>query len=179
MLYAFMWTGMIMTTLNHDPIKLEWSIAIVFGFLFVIGIIAYLAHGRLRGTSIFVDFYQSFLGNLALHIFILTGVFFLGYLFLMSVVQIMVISFHAPIFEASCALPSQRDVALYVWDAVARGVFKVFAKYLGIVHDGCLPDAKSWTSWITSLCLTGFTSLVLVWYAISFAKGYYARARGS
>ena len=30
---------------------------------------------------------------------------------------------------------------------------------------------------VSSLCLTGFTSLVLVWYAISFVKAYYRRLR--
>jgi hypothetical protein len=74
----------------------------------------------------------------------------------------MILSFNGPIFEPSCVLPSQRDVALFVWDAMARGAFKFFAKYLHIAPDGCLADAKNWTSWVTSLCLTGFTSLVLV-----------------
>jgi hypothetical protein len=89
----------------------------------------------------------------------------------------MIISLHAPIFESSCTIPSQRDVALYIWDAMARGAFKFLAKYLGTAHDGCNVNKNSWTAWITSLFLTGFTSLVLVWYAISFAKTYYGRFR--
>jgi hypothetical protein len=164
-LYAAMWGGMIATTLNRDPIKFD-SIAIVFGLAAVVGIVAYLAHGRLRGNSIFQNFYESFIGNLALHIFTLTGVIFLGYPFFGALVQIMIFTFHAPIFEPSCAIPSQRDVVLYIWDAMARGAFKFLAKYLGIVHDGCIVNKNSWTAWITSMFLTGFTSLVLVWYAI-------------
>ena len=177
MLYAAMWGGMIGTTLNRDPIKFEFSVAIVFGLIALAGIVAYLAHGRLRGTSIFPTLYESFMGNLALHIFTLTGVIFLGYLFFGALVQIMIITFHAPIFEPSCAIPSQRDVALYIWDAMARGAFKFLAKYLDIPHDGCTSNKSSWTAWITSLFLTGFTSLVLVWYAITFAKAYYGRLR--
>jgi hypothetical protein len=168
-----------MITLNRDPIKFEFSIGVVVGLVAIAGTLVFLARRRIHGTSIFVNFYESFLGNLALHIFILTGIYFLGFLFLSSIVQIMVISFHAAIFEPSCVLPSQRDTALFVWDAMAHGVFKIFAKYLNISHDGCLPDAKSWTSWITSLVFTGFTSIVLLWYAISFVKGYFAKARGS
>ena len=66
-------------------------------------------------------------------------------------------------------------MVLYVWDAMARGAFKFLAKYLDIAHDGCVPDKSGWISWLTSLFLTGFTSLVLVWYAINFAKAYYRR----
>jgi hypothetical protein len=176
-LYAGMWGGMIGTTLNRDPIKFEFSIAIVFGLIALAGIVAYLTHGRLQGTSIFPNLYESFMGNLALHILTLTGVIFLGYLFFGALVQIMIITFHEPIFEPSCTIPSQRDVALYIWDAMARGAFKFLAKYLDIAHDGCTPNKISWTAWITSLFLTGFTSLVLVWYAISFAKAYYGRLR--
>jgi hypothetical protein len=180
MLYLFMWVGMIMTTLNRDPIKFEFSIAIVFGLLAIAGIIVFLAHGRIRGRSPFTfDLYPTIAGNLALHVFILTGVMFIGYIFFGSVVQIMILRFNAPIFEPSCVAPSQRDVALFVWDAMARGAFKFVAKYLHIAHDGCTPNATSWTARITSLCLTGFTSFVLVWYAISFGKAYYVRLRGS
>lgn len=175
MLYAWMWAGMIGTTLNRDPIELEYSLGIVLGLLILVGLVAYLAHARLRGHSIFPTIFGSFAANLALHVFILTGVIFLGYLFFIALVQIMILSFHAPIFEASCALPSHRDVALYVWEAMARGAFKFLAGQLGIVHDGCRPDASGWTAWWTSLFMTAFTSLVLVWFAISFAKAYYQR----
>jgi hypothetical protein len=180
MLYLFMWAGMIMTALNRDPIKFEFSFAIVFGLLAIAGIVAYLAHGRLRGLSLFTfESYPTILGNLALHIFILTGVMFIGYIFFGSVVQIMILTFNAPIFEPSCVVPSQRDVALFIWDAMARGAFKFMATYLHIAHDGCVVNAKTWTTWITALCLSGFTSIVLVWYAISFVKAYYTRIRHS
>jgi hypothetical protein len=48
MLYLFMWAGMIMTTFNRDPIKFEFSMTVVLGLLAVGGIVAYLAHGRIR-----------------------------------------------------------------------------------------------------------------------------------
>jgi hypothetical protein len=143
MLYLLMWAGMIMTTLNRDPIKFEFSFGIIFGLLAIACIIAYLAHGRIRGRSPFTfDLRPTIVGNLALHVFILTGIMFIGYIFFGSVVQIMILKFSAPIF-------------------------------------GCIPNITSWTSWMTSLSLTGFTSLVLVWYAISFGKAYYLRLRGS
>src|SRR5215467_6510261 len=68
MLYAAMCGGMIGTTLNRDPIKFEFSIAIAFGLIAIAGIVAYLAHGRLRETSIFPTLYEGFMVNLALHI---------------------------------------------------------------------------------------------------------------
>jgi hypothetical protein len=125
------------------------------------------------------DYYPTFSGNLALHIFILTGVMFIGYLFFSAIVEIMILSFNAPIFEANCIMPSHRDVALFVWDAMARGAFKFLAKYLDLSPDGCAPNGSGWTASATSICLTAFTSLVLVWYAISFAKAYYGRMRGT
>jgi hypothetical protein len=180
MLYLFMWAGMIMTTLNRDPITFDFSIAIVFGLLAIAGIVTYLAHSRIRGRSPFTfHFFPTLAGNLALHIVILTGVIFIGYIFFISVVQIMILKFNAPIFESSCVVPSQRDVALFVWEAMARGAFKFVAKYLHIAHDGCVLNPTSRTAKITSLCLTAFTSLVLVWYVINFGKAYYVRLRSS
>ena len=177
-LYLSMWAGMIGTTLNRDSIKFEFSVAVVFGLVAIAGIVAFLSYGRIRGLSLFTfDVYPTLIGNLALHILILTGVMFIGYLFFTSVVQIMIISFHAQIFDASCVLPSQRDVALYVWEAMARGVFKFLAQYLQIVPGGCSLNTEGWTPWVTSLCLTAFTSFVLVWYAISLIKAYYGRFR--
>jgi hypothetical protein len=178
MLYLFMWAGMIMTTLNRDPIKFEFSIAVVLGLLATAGIALYVVHGRIRGLSLFsFDYYPTFLGNLALHILILTGVMFIGFIFFASIVQIAILALNARIFEPSCIMPSQRDVALFVWDAMARGGFKFLAKYLDLSSDGCAPNKDSWTASATSLCLTAFTSLVLIWYAISFAKAYYSRIR--
>lgn len=176
MLFLFMWAGMIGTTLNPDPIKFEFSVAVVIGLLVIVGIVGFLAHGRIRGVSLFnFDTYPTLVGNVAWHVLILTGVIFIGYLFSICIVQIL--AFNAPIFEPTCVLPSQRDVALFVWDAMARGVFKFLAKYLHIAPDGCMANANSWAAWVASICLTGFTSLVLVWYAISFVKAYYRRLR--
>ena len=177
MLYLFMWAGMIVTTLNSDPIKFEYSIAVVVGLLAIAGVVAFLTYGRIRGYSPFNFDGPTLLGNLAWHIFILTGVIFIGFLFFGCVIQIMILTFNAPIFAPSCAKPSQRDVALFVWDAMARGAFKFLAKYLDLSPEGCVPDKSSWTASATSLCLTAFTSLVLVWYAISLVKAYYKRLR--
>lgn len=104
MLFLFMWAGMIGTTLNRDPIKFDFSIAVVVGLLAIVGIVAFLARGRLRGHSLFhFDYYPTLFGNLALHVVILTGVMFIGYLFFSCVVQIMILTFSAPIFEPSCS----------------------------------------------------------------------------
>jgi hypothetical protein len=175
MLYLFMWMGMITTTLNTDPIKFEYSIAVVIGLLIVLGIVGYLAYGRIRGLTLFTFDKPTLLGNVAWHIFILTGVLFIGFLFFLSVAQIMILSFGAPLFEPSCVTPSQRDVALFVWDAMAKGAFKFLARYLHLSPDGCAPNVHSTTASATSLGMTAFTSLVLVWYAISLAKAYYRR----
>src|SRR5262249_49420578 len=176
LLYAFMWAGMIMTTLNRDPIKFGFSIGVVLGLLAIVGIVAWLAHGRIRRHSLFsFEYYPSVLGNLALLIFILTGIIFIGYIFFACVLQIMILTFNAPIFEPSCVIPSQRDVALFVWNAMARGAFKFLARYMDLSPDGCIPNKSSWTVQVTSLGLTAFTSLVLVWYAVSFVKAYYTR----
>jgi hypothetical protein len=176
MLYAFMWAGMIVTTLNTDPIKFEYSIALVLGLLIVIGIVAFLTYGRIRGHSLFNFDGPTLLGNISWHIFILTGVMFVGFLFFASIVQIMILTFGAPIFEPSCLKPSQRDVALFVWDAMARAAFKFLTKYLQLSPDGCA-QSSSLVASATSLCMTAFTSLVLVWYAISLAKAYCRRLK--
>jgi hypothetical protein len=177
MLYLFMWTGMILTTLNDDPIKLEYSIALVIGLLAVAGVVAVLTYGRIRGYSPFKFDRPTLLGNIAWHMFILTGVVFMGFLFFGSIVQILILSFGAPIFEPSCIKPSQRDVALFVWDAMAKGAFKWLARYLQLSPDGCLPNESSLAASAMSFCMTAFTSLVLVWYALSLAKAYYRRLR--
>jgi hypothetical protein len=177
MLYLFMWTGMIVTTLNSDPIKLEYSLAFVIGLLVILGIVALLTYGRIRGYSPFNFDRPTLLGNLSWHIFILTGVMFIGFLFFASIVQIMILTFAAPVFEPSCVKPSQRDVALFVWDAMAKGAFKFLARYLHLSPDDCTPNARSFAASATSLCMTAFTSIVLVWYVISLVKAYYARLK--
>ncbi len=177
MLYLFMWAGMIVTTLNSDPIKFEYSVAVVCGLVVVVAIVAFLTYGRIRGHSPFDFDRPTLLGNISWHIFILTGVMFIGFLFFGCIVQIMILTFGAPIFEPSCVKPSQRDVALFVWDAMARGAFKFLAKYLHLSPDGCAPNTSSFAASATSLVMTAFTSIVLIWYAISLAKAYYARLR--
>ena len=60
LLYAFMWAGMIMTTLNRDPIKFGFSIGVVLGLLAIVCIVAWLAHGRIRQHSVFsFEYYPS------------------------------------------------------------------------------------------------------------------------
>jgi len=177
LLYLFMWAGMLGISFNSDPIKLEYSVAVAAGLLIIAGIVVYLAVGRIRGHLLFRFDGPTFLGNIARHIFILTGIAFIGFLFFAAVIQIMVLSFKAPIFDLSCVRPSQRDVALFVWDAMARGAFKFLAGYLHLAPDGCTPNEGSLARSATAVCIQFFTSIVLVWYAISFAKAWYSRIR--
>jgi hypothetical protein len=82
LLYLFMWAGMIGISLNTDPIKLDYSIGVAGGLLFVVEIVAYLAHGRIRRRSPFAFDGPTLIGNLPRHIFILTGIIFIGFVFL-------------------------------------------------------------------------------------------------
>jgi hypothetical protein len=148
-----MWAGMLGISLNHDPIKLEYSVAVLIGLLAIAGIVVYLAHGRMHGRSLFGFEGTSFVGNMSRHIFILTGVFFVSFVFFAGVVQIMVISFATPIFDLTCVRPSQRDVALFVWDAMARGAFKFLAGNLHLTPDGCTPNRSSLATSATALCI--------------------------
>src|SRR5262249_23316563 len=59
----------------------------------------------------------------------------------------------------------------------ARGAFKFLAQYLDLSPDGCATSTSGWTAWTTSLCMTAFTSLVLVWYVLSLVKAYVRRLR--
>jgi hypothetical protein len=174
MLYLFMWTGMIMTSLNTDPIKLEYSIALVVGFAVVLGIVIFLVHARWRSKSFFAFQNASVLGNLAWHLFLMTGIVFISFLFFTSVVQIMVLSLGVPVFDQGCAV-SQRDTALFVWDAMAKGAFKFLAKYLNLPAEACAPNMSDWTVTITAQAIRWFTALVVVWYAISLGKAWVTR----
>jgi hypothetical protein len=174
LLYLFMWAGMVGISLNTEPIKLDYSIGVVGGLLFVVGIVVYLAHGRIRRRSPFA-FDGPMLGNLPRHVFILTAIIFIGFLFFAGVIQIMVITFNAPVFDQSCVMPSQRDTALFVWNAMARGAFKFLATYLHLAPDSCAVSKTGYTAWVSALCIQFFTSFVLVWYAVSFARAWYAR----
>jgi hypothetical protein len=179
LLYLFMWAGMIGISLNTDPIKLDYSIGVVGGLLFVVGIVAFLAHGRIRRRSLFAFDGPTLLRNLPLHIFILTGIIFIGLVFFAGVIQIMIITFNAAIFDQSCVMPSQRDTALFVWNAMARGAFKFLATYLHLAPDGCAVSKTSYTAWVSGLCIQFFTSIVLVWYAVSFVRAWYVRLTAS
>ena len=176
-IYAFMWAGMIGTSLNTDAIKADYSPAVILGFAIVLAIVIYFAAARLRRQTLFGFGHSTILGNLAWHVFIVTGIVFICYLFFLSVVQIMVLSFGAPIFEAGCDKISQRDTALFIWEAMAKGAFKVFANYLPLPAEACAP-ATSWAATITAQCVRWFTALVVVWYVVSFAKAWYQRVQG-
>jgi hypothetical protein len=172
-LYLFMWAGMLGMSFNGDPIKLEYSVAVVLGLLVIVGIVAALAIGRMKRLPLF-RFGGEFPANIYGHIFILTGILFIGFLFFTGIIQVAVLTFDAPIFDHSCALPSQRDVALFVWDEMARGALKYFAKYVNLAADGCALAASN-AAWIATQGVKYFTSIVLVWYAVSFVKAWYTR----
>ena len=176
-LYAFMWAGMIGLSSNTDPIKMDYSLAVVLGLTFVLGIVVTLAAARLRRRTVFDFEHTTITGNLAWHAFILTGIVFFCFLFFVAVVQIMVLSFGAPVFESGCAKISQRDVALFVWDAMAKGAFKLLAGYLPVPAEACAPSTSGWTATIAAQCVRWFTALVVVWYVIAFARAWLARVR--
>lgn len=176
-LYAFMWAGMIGMSLNTDAIKLDYSVATVLGLALAFGIVVYLAVGRLRRRTMFEFERSATLGNIALHVFLLTGIVFFCFLAWVAVVQIMVLTFHAPVFDSGCDKISQRDVALFVWEGMAKGVFKFLAGYLPLPAEACAPNHAGWTATITAQCVRWFTALVVVWYAVGFVKAWYVRAR--
>lgn len=176
-LYAFMWAGMIGLSLNTDAIRFDYSMAAVLGLACAFGIVIYLAAGRLRRRTMFEFERSTTLGNLAWHVFLLTAIVFFCFLSWVAVVQIMVLTFHAPVFESECDKISQRDVALFVWEAMAKGVFKFLAGYLPLPAEACAPNPAGWTATITAQCVRWFTALVVVWYAVGFVKAWYIRAR--
>jgi hypothetical protein len=61
-----MWAGMVGVSLNSDPIKLDYSVGVVLGLLILVGIISYLALGRLRRRLFFTFDRPRSLGNLPL-----------------------------------------------------------------------------------------------------------------
>jgi hypothetical protein len=161
MLYAFMWAGMIGMSLNTDAIKLDYSIAAVLGLACAFGIGIYLAAARLRRRTLFEFERSTTLGNFAWHVFLLTGIVFICFLAWAAVVQIMVLTFHAPVFESGCDKISQRDVALFVWGAMAKGAFKFLAEYLPLPIEACAPNPAGWTATITAQFVRWFTALVV------------------
>jgi hypothetical protein len=78
--YAFMCAGMIGTNLNTDTIKLDYSIAFVFGLACAFGIAVYFAVARLRRQAFFGFVHSTIMGNLAWHVFIVTGIIFICFL---------------------------------------------------------------------------------------------------
>ena len=175
-LYAVMWAGMIGTSLNTDALKADYSPAVILGFALVLAIVVFFAAARFRRQVLFGFGHSTHVGNFAWHVFIVTGIVFICYLFFLSVVQIEVIPFGASIFDASCATISQRDTAFFVWEAMAKGAFKFFAQYLPVPTEACAP-AASWAATITAQFIRWFTALVVVWYVVSFAKAWYQRLR--
>ncbi len=176
-IYCVMWAGMIGTSLNDDPIKLDLSFPVIFGLIAVLGIVFFIAAGRYFGLSPFAFAHKTVSGNLDWHIFILTGIVFISFLFFAVAVQIMVLEFDAPIFQSGCGKISQRDVSLFVWEAIAKGAFKFIASYVPLPAGTCAPDTSTRVTLVSALVIRWFTALVLVWYVISLGKSWYFRAR--
>jgi|SRR5208337_1125854 len=176
-LYCVMWAGMIGTGLNCDPIKFDFSFAVVFGLVGVLGIAGFIAAGRFYRSSPFAFPHSTVHGNLAWHIFLLTGAVFISFLFFDSLVQIMILKFGAPVFQSGCEKISQRDVSLFVWEAMAKGALKFAAKYVPLPAGSCAPDMNARVTEVSALIIRSFTALVLLWYVISLGKAWYWRAR--
>jgi hypothetical protein len=174
-LYAVMWAGMIGTSLNNDPIKPDYNPDVIMGLAIVLAIVVFFAAARFRRRVVFDFGHSTHIGNLAWHVFIVTGIVFIC-LFFLSIVQMEVLPLGAAIFDASCATISQRDTAFFVWEAMAKGAFKFFPQYLPVPTEACAP-ATSWAATITAQFIRWFTALVVVWYVVSFAKAWYQRLR--
>jgi hypothetical protein len=175
MLFLFMWAGMIGTALNTDPIKFDFTVATLLGLVAVLGIVACLAIARWRNQRVFAFERRSVLGNLAWHVFLLTGIVFITFLFFDATVQILILGVRVPLFESGCAV-SQSDTSLFVWNAMAKGAFKVLADYLDLPVEACTPS-DSWVTTGLSQTIRGFTAIVVVWYVLSFLKSWYAWLR--
>lgn len=168
-LFATMWAGMIGTTLNTDPVKPGITLSTVVMVPLILGVLVTLAWVRWRGRSVFGFQFATTLGNLGWHVFVLTGIIFLSYLFFDAVVQLLMYGFDVPMFSPGCAV-SERDTALFVWDAMAKGAFKFLANYLHIPAEACAPNTSSSAVMITTQCMRWYTALVVVWHVLSFAK---------
>lgn len=176
-IYGVMWAGMIGTTLNTDPVKPGLTLSTVVMMPLILGVLVALAWARWYGRSLFGShFSKTMLGNLSWHVFVLTGVIFLSYLFFDAVVQLLMFGFGVPMFTPGCAV-SERDTALFVWEAMAKGAFKFLARYLHIPTEACAPNALSWTVAVTMQCIRWYTALVVVWHALSFAMSWLRQLR--
>ncbi len=176
-LYFVMWAGMIGMSLNDDPIKFDFNFPVIFGLIAILGIVVFIAASRCRGASPFAFPQSTVSGNLAWHIFILTGIVFINFLFFVVAVQIMVLEFDAPVFQSGCEKISQRDVSLYVWEAMAKGALKFIASYVPLPAGTCAPDSSARITVVSALVIRWFTALVVVWYVISLGKSWYFHAR--
>ena len=168
---------MVGTALNTDPIKPELGISHVFGLIVLAGIILWLATARARNRTPFVFFLRGLFSNLALHIFILTGIIFLSFLFFGAAIQIAVLHFNAPIFQKGCERISERDVSLFVWHAMAQGALKFVANYVPLPDGSCPPNLNQTASGIAALAIRWFTALVVVWYVIGLGRAWYSLSR--
>jgi hypothetical protein len=110
-IYAVMWAGMIGTSLNTDPIKADYSPGVIMGLAIVLAIVVFFAAARFRRQTLFGFGHSTHIGNLAWHVFIVTGIVFICYLFFLSIVQMEVLAFGAAIFDGSCDKISQRDTS--------------------------------------------------------------------
>ncbi len=153
------------------------NFAVVFGLIAILGIVIVIAASRYRGASPFAFGHSTVSGNLAWHIFILTGIVFITFLFFAASVQVMVLKFDAPIFQSGCEKISQRDVSLFVWEAMAKGALKFVASYVALPAGTCAADTSTRVTLISALAIRWFTALVVVWYVISLGKSWYFRAR--
>jgi hypothetical protein len=169
--------GIFVSLGNTDPISIDFTPSVILGLSIVVGAIAYFAAATLKGHALFGFGSRTLLRNLGWHIFVLTGIIFLSHLFFRALISILVVSFQVPIFDASCKLPSERDVCLFVWDAMASGAFKFLTKYLDLAAPGCALNANSDAASAIAMSIKLFTSLVLVWFALSLAKAWYRRLR--
>jgi hypothetical protein len=174
MLFLFMWAGVIGTASNTDPIKFDFTVVTVFGIITVFGIVTYLAFARWRNQRVFVFGRRSVLGNLAWHVFLLTGIVFITFVFFNAAVQVLILGFNLPLFEPGCTV-SQRDTALFVWNAMAKGAFKFLAGYLDLPTEACRPIEVDWVAPALSQMIRWFTAIVIIWYVVSFLKSWYAR----
>ena len=174
-LYGIMWLSMFLTTQNADPIRLGLSLSVVLGMAAIAGTIVFLAQRRWNEKPFFDFGHRTIIGNLGRHIFLLTRIVFISYLFFDAVTQMLIVGFHVRLFEPDCVV-SERDTALFVWDAMAKGAFKVFARYLHLPTGACEP-ASNWNVTLLQQGIRWFTALVVVWYALSFAEAWIARLR--